>query len=148
VAKTQLFKTSDVFTFGKYKGKKINKILLSLRGCYYILWAINNVDFFKVTPKVKRLATWKISSVSSGQSSKSRYDSYIYRCGDYYKDKGISLKKSYENENGDIITSWTEISPSTGAVEKYSYNRTSKITTWHGGGPCGPMYYNEYGEEC
>ena len=47
----------DVFTFGKYKGKSVT--VFCYVDPYYCLWADENVSFFKLTDKQKKIAEGK-----------------------------------------------------------------------------------------
>ena len=48
-------------------------------------------------------------------------------------------------ELGDIEEYEVEVGST---LTKVTYDRRSKVTTYHFGGPCGPASYDENGEEC
>lgn len=60
----------------------------------------------------------------------------------------FKYSKTYIDKYGTKKTFRSYRSPSTNAIEKETYNHDTRKTTRHGGGPCGPSTYDEYGREC
>jgi hypothetical protein len=64
-----------------------------------------------------------------------------------YRERKPMCNEAEENIHPRDRRTVTKISPSTGSKEKMTYFSDGSSIR-HCGGPCGPMHYDENGEEC
>lgn len=66
--------TDDVFTFGKYKGRLVSDIIKE--NPKYVLWACQNVKFFKINADLMKDLCYRVNRIYDGYER--RYDSLDY----------------------------------------------------------------------